>query len=116
MWKKITLHGGKKIDFFLIIFFSTISYYFFSLLFTRRSAKKYAYENLITREMQFEKPLDEDDDDDEDEDLGEIQKVNNVLENLPIPTKSAKNGGLCVFINFYKLVTFVQFFLWQNMS
>ena len=58
-------------------------------MFTRRSAKKYAYENLITREMQFEKPLDEDDDDDDDDDDEdtEIQKVNNVLENLPIPTK-----------------------------
>ena len=46
--------------------------------------------------MQFEKPLDEDDDDDDDDDEDtEIQKVNNVLENLPIPTKSAKNGGAC---------------------
>merc|ERR1719483_1663597 len=31
-----------------------------------RSAKKYAYENLITREMQFEKPLDEDEETDEE--------------------------------------------------
>ena len=38
-----------------------------SLLFsiTCRSAKKYAYENLITRETQFEKPEEEDDDDEE---------------------------------------------------
>ena len=33
-----------------------------------RSSKRYAYENLITREVQFEKPED-DDDDDEDEDV-----------------------------------------------
>ena len=32
-----------------------------------RSSKRYAYENLITREVQFEKPEDDDDDDDEDD-------------------------------------------------
>ena len=42
--------------------FLTILFFFV----TCRSAKKYAYENLITREMQFDKPLDEDDDEDED--------------------------------------------------
>ena len=33
--------------------------------------KKYAYENLITREVQFEKP----DDEDEDDDVNEVINV-----------------------------------------
>ena len=45
--------------------------YQFFLSFTCRSMKKYAYENLITREVQFEKP----DDEDEDDDVNEVINV-----------------------------------------
>merc|ERR1719195_258271 len=55
-----------------------------------RSAKKYAYENLITREMQFEKPLDEDEETDEEiqeiPDL-EIISSNNGVGPVPPPSQ-----------------------------
>lgn len=67
---------------FSTLVFLTIFFFFV----TCRSAKKYAYENLITREMQFEKPLDEDDDDDEEDE--DVQDVNPVLE------KTSPNNGV----------------------
>lgn len=45
-----------------------------------RTAKKYAYENLITRETQFEKPVDEDEDDEEEESI--------------LPSKGIKNSAI----------------------
>ena len=70
---------------FSTLVFLTILFFFV----TCRSAKKYAYENLITREMQFEKPLDEDDDDDEEDE--DVQFIPN-LEKI-----SPNNGGMKSF-------------------
>ena len=62
--------GGLNEIFIIRVFlYKSIDRYdiLISLLFSIacRSAKKYAYENLITRETQFEKPEEEDDEDDD---------------------------------------------------
>ena len=100
LWKKMldkkrkTNWGVKKVVLvqslylFLPFLYSCFSYYSFCFV-TCRSAKKYAYENLITREMQFEKPLDEDEETDEElpEDSNPIMDI--MEKNL----SSSNNGG-----------------------
>ena len=69
--------------------YSCFSYYSFCFV-TCRSAKKYAYENLITREMQFEKPLDEDEE--TDEELPE-DTPNPIMDIMEKNLSSSNNGG-----------------------
>lgn len=65
-----------------------------------RSTKKYAYENLITRETQFDKP--EEDDDDEEEEEQDVKKSDNTetessskkQENPPLPPEEKENPPL----------------------
>ena len=65
----------------------------FFYLIACRTAKKYAYENLITRETQFEKPEDEDEDEDNNEET-EVKKSEKP-ENPPLPPpEEVKNPPL----------------------
>lgn len=50
---------------------------FLLLFYMLRAAKKYAYENLITRETQFEKPVDEEDEDEEEPEITPNLPANN---------------------------------------
>ena len=54
-----------------------------------RSAKKYAYENLITRELQFDKPLDESENEEDMED-GEILEIKSMSKSSGNSTKESK--------------------------
>ena len=57
-----------------------------------RSAKKYGYENLITREMQFEKPTEEDED--EEDEIEEIPVKNSPPPLPPAPPEEESKPPL----------------------